>query len=256
MLSLNTRQSIDFVGGPLAGPNLAPAVRTANGAPTVSSARFAIPPMISPTIKRLLSGLFLMFGLAALPNATAAPAEQTAVFAGGCFWGMDAVFKHVKGVFEVVSGYAGGSAATAHYERVSEGDTGHAEAVRVRFNPAQVSYPQLLRVFFSVAHDPTELNRQGPDTGSQYRSAIFFTSAEQQKMAQDTIRQLTAARTFSKPIVTQVVPLQQFYPAEAYHQNYLALHPYQPYIVINDQPKLEQLRKRFPALYMPTGSDR
>ncbi len=249
MTSKNTMRSTGFVGGPLAGPNPAPAVRT-----TVSSARFATPRIISPTIKRLLGGLFLMLSLAGLSNATAA--EQTAVFAGGCFWGVAAVFKHVKGVSEVVSGYAGGSAATAHYERVSEGDTGHAEAVRVRFDPAQVSYPQLLRVFFSVAHDPTELNRQGPDTGSQYRSAIFFTSAEQQKMAQDTIRQLTAARIFSKPIVTQVVPLQQFYPAEAYHQDYLALHPYQPYIVINDQPKLEQLRKRFPALYMPTGLDR
>ena len=162
---------------------------------------------------------------------------------------MDAVFKHVKGVSEVVSGYAGGNAATAHYEQVSNGDTGHAEAVRVRFNPAQVSYQQLLQVFFSVAHDPTQLNRQGPDVGSQYRSAIFYTSAEQQKIAQSTIQQLTAARTFSAPIVTQVVPLQQFYPAEGYHQNYLALHPDQPYIVIHDMPKLEQLRKLFPALY-------
>ena len=140
-------------------------------------------------------------------------------------------------------------AATAHYELVSDGDTGHAESVRVRFNPAQVSYQQLLQVFFSVAHDPTQLNRQGPDVGSQYRSAIFYTSAEQQKTAQSYIQQLTAARTFSAPIVTQVVPLQQFYPAEEYHQNYLALHPYQPYIVFNDMPKLEQLRKQFPALY-------
>ena len=202
-----------------------------------------------PTIKHLLSSLFLVLNLAALTNATAAPPEQTAVFAGGCFWGVDAVFKHVKGVSGVVSGYAGGSAATAHYGQVSGGDTGHAEAVSIRFNPEQVSYQQLLQVFFSVAHDPTQLNRQGPDTGSQYRSAIIYTSAEQQKMAQSTIRQLTAARTFSAPIVTQVVPLQQFYPAEAYHQNYLALHPDQPYIVFNDMPKLEQLRKQFPALY-------
>lgn len=206
-----------------------------------------------PTIQRfrryLLGSLCLMLSLAALPNATAAAAEQTAVFAGGCFWGVDAVFKHVKGVSEVVSGYAGGSAATARYEQVSKGNTGHAEAVRIRFDPAQVSYQQLLQVFFSVAHDPTELNRQGPDVGSQYRSAIFYTSAEQQKMAQSTIQQLTAARTFSRPIVTQVVPLQQFYPAEEYHQNYLALHPNQPYIVIHDKPKLEQLRKRFPTLY-------
>lgn len=174
---------------------------------------------------------------------------QTAVFAGGCFWGVDAVFKHVKGVSEVESGYAGGNAATAHYDEVSEGNTGHAEAVRIRFNPEQVSYQQLLQVFFSVAHDPTQLNRQGPDVGSQYRSAIFYTSAEQQKTSQNYIQQLTAAHTFAKPIVTQVVPLQAFYPAEKYHQNYLALHPYQPYIVINDMPKLEHLRKQFSGLY-------
>jgi len=201
------------------------------------------------TIKRLLGGMGLMLSLAALSNASAAPAEQTAVFAGGCFWGVDAVFKHVKGVSDVVSGYAGGNAATAHYQQVSNGDTGHAEAVRVRFNPAQVSYQQLLQVFFSVAHDPTQLDRQGPDVGSQYRSAIFYTSTEQQKIAQSTLQQLTAARTFAAPIVTQVVPLQQFYPAEGYHQNYLALHPDQPYIVIHDMPKLAQLRKLFPALY-------
>jgi peptide-methionine (S)-S-oxide reductase len=213
-----------------------------------------------PTIRRFrhyaLSSLCLMLSLAALPNAMAAPDQQTAVFAGGCFWGVDAVFKHVKGVSEVVSGYAGGSAATAQYEQVSKGNTGHAEAVRIQFNPEQVSYQQLLQVFFSVAHDPTQFNRQGPDVGSQYRSAIFFTDPEQQKMAQGTIQQLTAARTFSRSIVTQVVPLQQFYPAEEYHQNYLALHPNQPYIVIHDKPKLEQLRKRFPALYMQTGASR
>lgn len=193
--------------------------------------------------------VYLLFSSGTLLAATAATNEQTAVFAGGCFWGVDAVFKHVKGVSDVVSGYTGGSAPTAHYELVSDGNTGHAEAVRIHFNPVQVSYQQLLQVFFSVAHNPTQLNRQGPDTGSQYRSAIIYTSAEQQKMAQSTIRQLTAARTFSAPIVTQVVPLQQFYPAEAYHQNYLALHPDQPYIVFNDMPKLEQLRKQFPALY-------
>lgn len=209
-----------------------------------------------PTIKLIRSYLFsgsvcLMLGLGALSNASAAQTEQMAVFAGGCFWGVDAVFKHVKGVSEVVSGYAGGAAATAHYQMVSEGTTGHAESVRVRFNPAQVSYQQLLQVFFSVAHDPTELNRQGPDAGSQYRSAIFYTSAEQQQIAQSYIQQLTAARTFSAPIITQVVPLQQFYPAEDYHQNFLALHPNKPYIVINDLPKLEQLRKQFPDLYHP-----
>jgi len=171
------------------------------------------------------------------------------VFSGGCFWGVDAVFKHVKGVTEVMSGYAGGNASTAHYEMVSNGDTGHAESVRVRFNPAQVSYQQLLQVFFKVAHNPTELNRQGPDAGSQYRSAIFYTDIEQQKMAENTIRQLTTAHVFSEPIVTQVVPLKEFYPAEEHHQNYLALHPYQPYIVFNDMPKLDHLKKQFPALY-------
>jgi len=183
----------------------------------------------------------------ALPVATSG--LQTAVFAGGCFWGVDAVFKHVKGVAEVESGYAGGNASTAKYDKVSEGDTGHAEAVRVRFNPAQVSYQQLLKVFFSVAHNPTELNRQGPDVGTQYRSAIFFTDAEQQKTAQSTIQQLTATRTYPAPIVTQLTPLNAFYPAEAYHQNYLARHPDQPYIVFNDLPKVEHLRKQFPELY-------
>ncbi|MBS1132574.1 MAG: peptide methionine sulfoxide reductase [Proteobacteria bacterium] len=183
------------------------------------------------------------------PSSTATSGLQTAVFAGGCFWGVDAVFKHVKGVAEVESGYAGGNASTAQYEKVSEGNTGHAEAVRVKFNPAQISYPQLLQVFFRVAHDPTELNRQGPDVGSQYRSAIFFTDAEQQKTAQSMIQQLTTARAYSTPIVTQLTPLKAFYPAEAYHQNYLALHPDQPYIVYNDLPKLAQLQKQFPDLY-------
>jgi peptide-methionine (S)-S-oxide reductase len=201
-----------------------------------------------PTIQSIRQFLAVMLALGMLP-ATALAAEQTAVFAGGCFWGVDAVFKHVKGVSEVVSGYSGGSAATAHYELVSNGDTGHAEAVQVRFNPAQVSYRQLLQVFFSVAHDPTQLNRQGPDFGSQYRSAIFYTSAEQQQAAQSYIRQLTDSHTYAAPIVTQLVPLQQFYAAEEHHQNYLALHPFQPYIVFNDKPKVEQLRKQFPALY-------
>jgi len=207
---------------------------------------------IERTCSRLLGGLFFIVGLIALSGASAAtpaPTAETAVFAGGCFWGVDAVFKHVKGVSEVESGYAGGSAATAHYEQVGRGDTGHAEAVRIRFDPAQITYQQLLQVFFGVAHDPTQLNRQGPDSGSQYRSAIFYGDARQQELSQSYIRQLGTAHAFSAPIVTQVVPLTQFYPAEKYHQNYLALHPYQPYIVINDMPKLEQLRKQFPALY-------
>jgi peptide-methionine (S)-S-oxide reductase len=183
--------------------------------------------------------------IALMLSSAAFAGQQTAVFAGGCFWGVDAVFKHVKGVSDVVSGYAGGSAATAHYELVSRGDTGHAEAVRVTFDTIQVSYPQLLHVFMSVAHDPTQLNRQGPDVGSQYRSAIFYASAEQQITAADYVRQLA----HSMPVVTQVVPLQQFYPAEAHHQNYLAMHPNQPYIVINDLPKVERLQKIFPELY-------
>lgn len=183
-------------------------------------------------------------------SPTSAPNElQTAVFAGGCFWGVDAVFKHVKGVADVESGYAGGNATTAKYERVSTGNTGHAEAVRVRFNPAQVSYQQLLQVFFKVAHDPTQLNRQGPDVGSQYRSAVFYIDTEQQMATQDYIRQLTESRAFAKAVVTQVTALQAFYPAEPYHQNYLALHPDQPYIVYNDLPKLQNLRRQFPALY-------
>ena len=176
-------------------------------------------------------------------------ALQTAVFAGGCFWGVDAVFRHVKGVAAVESGYAGGDASTAQYDKVSEGNTGHAEAVRVKFNPGQISYQQLLHVFFTVAHDPTEFNRQGPDVGSQYRSAVFFADAEQQKAAQGVIQQLTATQTYSAPIVTQLTPLQGFYPAEPYHQNYLAQHTDQPYIVYNDLPKVEHLRKQFPDLY-------
>jgi peptide-methionine (S)-S-oxide reductase len=187
---------------------------------------------------------------AALPLAAAAQ-TQTAVFAGGCFWGVDAVFKHMKGVTKVVSGYSGGEANTAHYEIVSEGTTGHAESVQVTFDPAVVPYSTLLKVFFSVAHDPTELNRQGPDEGTQYRSAIFYANAEQQAAAQAAIAELTKAKTYKRPIVTQVVAIKKFYPAEDYHQNYLALHPTQPYIVYNDIPKVENLKARYPELYKP-----
>jgi peptide-methionine (S)-S-oxide reductase len=174
---------------------------------------------------------------------------ETAVFAGGCFWGVEAVFEHMKGVKEAVSGYAGGSADTAKYEVVSSGTTGHAESVKVTFDPSQISYGQLLQVFFSVAHDPTELNRQGPDVGTQYRSAVFYANDEQKRAAEAYIAQLQAAKTFRRPIVTQVAPLKAFYPAEAYHQNYLVNHPTQPYIVINDLPKLDGLKRQFPALY-------
>ena len=194
-------------------------------------------------------GVCFLLCLSALPNASVAATEQTAVFAGGCFWGVDAVFKHVKGVTEVVSGYAGGEALTAHYEQVSHGDTGHAESVRVSFNPTKISYQELLQVFLNVAHDPTQLNHQGPDTGSQYRSAIFYNSPEQQKIALSYIQELNVSHAFARPIVTQVTPLREFYPAEGYHQNYLALHPFDRYIVINDKPKLERLHSQFPALY-------
>jgi peptide-methionine (S)-S-oxide reductase len=179
-----------------------------------------------------------------------APAgERIAVFAGGCFWGVDAVFKHVKGVSRVVSGYSGGNETTATYPVVSGGATGHAESVQITYDPNQVSYSRLLQVFFSVAHDPTELNRQGPDVGSQYRSAIFYADADQRHTALLYIDQLNKSSVFPRPIVTEVAPLQHFYPAEEYHQNYLARHPYEPYILFNDQPKLKQLQKQFPALY-------
>lgn len=177
--------------------------------------------------------------------------QQTAVFAGGCFWGVDAVFKHVKGVNRVVAGYAGGGASTAQYETVSTGTTGHAESVEVAYDPSRVAYSDLLKVFFYAAHDPTELDRQGPDEGTQYRSAIFYSNADQKKIAEAYIAQLDRAKTFSGPIVTQVVPLKGFYPAEAYHQNYLERHPDNPYIVINDLPKLDLLREKFPQLYKP-----
>jgi peptide-methionine (S)-S-oxide reductase len=186
---------------------------------------------------------------AAPPSPRASSQQQTAVFAGGCFWGVEAVFEHVKGVTDAVSGFSGGSAESARYETVSSGRTGHAEAVKVTYNPSQVSYAQLLKVYFSVAHDPTQLNRQGPDFGTQYRSAIFFTNAEQKKMAQVYLDQLKQSRTFSQPIVTQLVPLTQFYAAESYHQNFIARNPSYPYVVINDLPKLAQLKQQFPALY-------
>ena len=184
-------------------------------------------------------------------ESPAAPGNRTAVLAGGCFWGVDAVFKHVRGVSTVVSGYAGGSATTAQYEAVSTGTTGHAEAVQITYDPTQVSYSQLLRVFFAVAHNPTELNRQGPDTGSQYRSAIFYATPEQRQTALAYIAQLNTAKVFPAPIVTQVVPLQGFYPAEEYHQDFLAQHPTYPYIVVNDLPKLHELQKQLPAVYKP-----
>lgn len=184
--------------------------------------------------------------LTAVPPGT--PLD-TAVFAGGCFWGVEAVFRHVKGVTSAVSGYAGGTKVAPSYEQVSTGTTGHAESVQVVYDPAVVSYDSLLAVFFSVAHDPTQLNRQGPDEGTQYRSAIFTRTPAQLAAARARVAAMTAARTFPRPIVTEITPLAAFYPAEDYHQNYLALHPSQPYIVYNDLPKLAALKVQHPALY-------
>jgi peptide-methionine (S)-S-oxide reductase len=188
---------------------------------------------------------------AGAPPKSPTPGEATAVFAGGCFWGVDAVYKHLKGVNNVVSGYSGGSGTTAKYMLVGTGTTGHAESVKVTYDPSKVGYADLLKVFFSVAHDPTQLNRQGPDVGPQYRSAIFYADAQQKELAERYIAQLNASKTFARPIVTEVAALDKFYPAEDYHQNYLALHPSQPYIVYNDLPKLEALKKEFPGWYKP-----
>ena len=177
------------------------------------------------------------------------PGVDTAVFAGGCFWGVEAVYEHVRGVISATSGYAGGATRSPSYDEVSTGRTGHAEAVRVVYDPSQVSYGQLLRVFFAVAHDPTQLNRQGPDRGTQYRSAIFLTSAAQKRIASAYVSQLTAANVFPKPIVTQVASLGTFNEAEAYHQEYMARHPNEPYIVINDAPKVAHLKRDLKELY-------
>jgi len=205
---------------------------------------------------------FLCAGSAAIASPSAplpAPAidappaaksgNETAVFAGGCFWGVEAVYRHLAGVSKAVSGYAGGSTKNPTYTGVSMGTTGHAESVQVTYDPAKITYGQLLRVFFSVAHDPTQLNRQSPDVGTQYRSEIFTTNAAQQQVANAYIAQLSAAKVFADPIVTRVEPLQHFYPAEDYHQNYLEMHPHEPYIVYNDAPKLVHLKAMFPALY-------
>jgi peptide-methionine (S)-S-oxide reductase len=175
---------------------------------------------------------------------------QTVVLSGGCFWGIQAVFEHVKGVSSVTAGYSGGQASTAQYETVSTGRTGHAESVRIVYDPSQVSYGQLLKVFFSVAHDPTELNRQGPDEGTQYRSVIFYANEDQHRVAQAYVDQLNRAKAFSRTIVTEIVALQAFYPAEAYHQDYAEHHPNEPYIAINDLPKLEHLKQTLPELYV------
>lgn len=185
----------------------------------------------------------------AAAQSTAAPkGSEQLVLAGGCFWGMEAVFEQLKGVSDVVAGYSGGSADTAHYEMVSTGDTGHAESVQITFDPSQISLDQLFGVFFLIAHDPTELDRQGPDDGTQYRSVIFYADDAQKTAAQAYVKRLADAKTFSAPIVTQIVPLKAFYPAEAYHQHFVEQHPDYPYVVFNDLPKLKHLREQFPDL--------
>jgi peptide-methionine (S)-S-oxide reductase len=185
------------------------------------------------------------------PAVDAAPAEglQTAVIAGGCFWGIQAVYQHTNGVTQAISGYAGGDKKDASYEIVSSSRTGHAEAVQIKFDPRQISYGRILQIYFSVAHDPTQLNRQGPDEGPQYRSAVFYADAAQQQVAQAYIAQLDKAGTFKRPVVTQLTPLAGFYPAEAYHQDYATRHPSNPYIVYNDLPKVENLKRLFPDRY-------
>jgi peptide-methionine (S)-S-oxide reductase len=181
--------------------------------------------------------------------ASKAKGQQTVILAGGCFWGMEAVFEHLKGVSDVVSGFAGGTATTANYDAVSSGQTSHAEAVKITYDPTQISYGQILKIYFSVAHNPTELNRQGPDSGTQYRSAIFFANKEQQQVAQAYINQLNKASIFPAAIATQLAPLNSFYAAENYHQNFIARNPNYPYVVVHDLPKLAQLKQQFPNLY-------
>ena len=216
---------------------LAAAVSFSSGASGAAAARDAIP--------------------AAMPAEPApvgvATASDTAVFAGGCFWGVEAVFESLEGVTDAVSGYAGGSDASPSYDKVSSGTTGHAESVRVVYDPSRISYDQLLQVFFTVAHDPTELNRQGPDVGTQYRSAVFYRNPAQREAAERYIGKLRDAKVWPGKIVTEVSALRGFHPAEEYHQNYLVRHPTQPYIVVNDMPKLEELRKRYPDLVRRTS---
>ena len=218
--------------------------------------RFAVRGAIALTVIAPLAALSRPASRAPVPvpeatvtSLPAGPGLQTIVVAGGCFWGIEAVYEHIKGVTDAVSGYAGGTMEQADYETVSTGATGHAESVKVTFDPAKVSLERLLQVFFSVAHDPTQLNRQGPDVGPQYRSAIFFADEEQASVARAYIDQLTKAKVYSRPIVTQVVKLQAFYPAEEYHQNFAERNPTYPYIVYNDAPKVANLKKQFPELY-------
>lgn len=196
----------------------------------------------------LILALVAQLALAGAARPAAAAPSARIVLAGGCFWGMEAVFGDLNGVKEAMPGYSGGSAANAHYELVSTGTTGHAESVRVTYDPAKISLAQILNVYFTVAHDPTQLNFQGPDDGTQYRSAIFVANAGQRRVAQAEIARLTAEHRYSAPIVTKLETFKAFYPAEAYHRHYLALHPNDPYIVVNDMPKLAALKKTYPQL--------
>jgi len=197
-------------------------------------------------MKRLL--ITAITALFAAGPASAAPRTETAVLAGGCFWGMESVFEHVKGVTDVVSGFAGGDARSANYDAVSSEQTGHAEAVRITYNPARISYPQLLQVYFAVAHDPTQINRQGPDVGLSYRSAIFPQTPAQMQVAKEFITKLQTRHVFKAPIATRIEN-GGFFPAEAYHQDYARKHPYEPYILINDRPKVAGLKAKYPSLY-------
>ena len=205
-------------------------------------------------VKRTMNGILARAAFAILlfasSSVSVAAADQTAVFAGGCFWGVEAVFEHVKGVKSVVSGYAGGTKATANYEMVSSGETGHAEAVKIVFDPAKVTYQQLLYVFFAVAHDPTQLNFQGPDYGPQYRSAIFYANDDQKNLAKAFIAAIDSSKALSAPVVTALEPLKAFYDAEEYHQDYMKKNPNDRYIVVHDKPKVEALKAKFPALYV------
>ncbi|MCC7006554.1 MAG: peptide-methionine (S)-S-oxide reductase MsrA, partial [Ottowia sp.] len=196
------------------------------------------------------TGLRYCMNSVALHFVPLAKSQEMVVLAGGCFWGMQAVFERVRGVQEVLAGYAGGSASQARYENVSSGNTGHAEAVKISYDPSHITFEKLLDVYFSVAHDPTQLNQQGPDHGSQYRSAIFYTTDEQKNQAQEKINQLQRSRVFAQAITTQVIPLPEFYAAETEHQNYADHHPDNPYIVIHDAPKVVQLKKQFPDLFV------
>ena len=200
-------------------------------------------------MKSIISPFLLLALISCASVEQVSAATERAVFAGGCFWGVEAVFEHVKGVVDVRSGYAGGAKATAEYETVSEGRSGHAESVEVRFDPAKVAYEKLLEIFFSVVHDPTQLNRQGPDEGPQYRSAIFYITDEQKTAAAAYIEKLKTSKVFSAPIVTEVVPLKQFFVAEDYHQDYMKNNPTDAYIVYHDVPKVKALKEKFPTLY-------